>query len=83
MSTADTRTLDLDGNGVVDQVNDNVTGIHRSRNLQVKVTDYLLSPQCDSSELAALGGQGRAFSHKIRRSFQFIDQEVMIQLSTR
>jgi len=37
---------------------------HASRNLQVKVTDYLESPQCDS-----LG-----FSHKLRRSWQFIDQ---------
>jgi hypothetical protein len=37
---------------------------HPSRNIQVKVTDYLESPQCDS-----LG-----FSHKLRRSWQFIDQ---------
>ncbi|MEB3147939.1 MAG: hypothetical protein VKL60_02840, partial [Sphaerospermopsis sp.] len=75
LTSASTRILDLDndGTGASEDADDNVT-IHRSRNLQVKVTDYLESPQCDSSQLAALNGQGRAFSHKIRRSWQFIDQ---------
>ena len=38
--------------------------VHRSWNLQYKVTDYLENPQCDSS----------GFQHKLRRSFEIIDQ---------
>lgn len=38
--------------------------VHRSWNLQYKVTDYLETPQCDSS----------GFQHKLRRSFEIIDQ---------
>ena len=55
------------GHGSLDTVGGAAQGagaFHLSRNLQVKVTDYLESPQCDS-----LG-----FAHKLRRSWQFIDQ---------
>ena len=38
--------------------------VHRSWNLQYKVTDYLENPQCDST----------GFQHKLRRSFEIIDQ---------
>ncbi|MFN5090478.1 MAG: hypothetical protein ACK5F6_10790, partial [Bacteroidota bacterium] len=38
--------------------------VHRSWNLQYKVTDYLENPQCDSS----------GFQHKLRRTFEIIDQ---------
>ena len=55
------------GHGSIDTVGGAAQGLgafHLSRNLQVKVTEYLESPQCDS-----LG-----FAHKLRRSWQFIDQ---------
>jgi hypothetical protein len=55
------------GHGSKDTVGGAAQGagaFHLSRNLQVKVTEYLESPQCDS-----LG-----FAHKLRRSWQFIDQ---------
>jgi len=38
--------------------------VHRSWNLQYKVTDYLENPQCDST----------GFQHKLRRTFEIIDQ---------
>jgi hypothetical protein len=70
--------IDADGNGrtvtgtavpgvgypSADSVGTNGALFHTSRNLQVKVTDYLETPQCDS-----LG-----FTNKLRRSWQFIDQ---------
>ena len=55
------------GHGSIDTVGgaaQNLGAFHLSRNLQVKVTDYLETPQCDS-----LG-----FTNKLRRSWQFIDQ---------
>jgi hypothetical protein len=38
--------------------------LHRSCNLQYRVTDYLETPQCDST----------GFQHKLRRSFEITDQ---------
>lgn len=77
--TSDTIWLiDLDGNGKSGLTaggfgsTDSVGGatqnkglFHLSRNLQIKVTDYLESPQC---------GNTNGYSHMIRRSWQFIDQ---------
>jgi len=56
------------GHGSIDTVGgaaQNLGAFHLSRNLQVKVTDYLESPQC---------GNTNGYSHMLRRSWQFIDQ---------
>ena len=62
---------DIDGSGTatpldsVGGVADTVkTAFPLSRNIQVKVTDYLETPQCDSLK----------YAHVLRRSWQFIDQ---------
>jgi hypothetical protein len=74
-----TWLIDADGNGnriiaggagqgspdSVGTVNGLYPNFHLSRNLQVKVTDYLVSPGCTDAN---------GYSHVLRRSWQFIDQ---------
>jgi hypothetical protein len=64
--TAATSTWIIDQDASGTSTNPDLFNVHRSTNLQIKVTDYYQNGQCTTAD----GG----YHHVLRRSFQFIDQ---------